>query len=113
MAWLPTPYNTQICEQILAVAVQPDLETVYKINQFYSDPGIIQFWNCGSFQTEPKLQFCIAHDYNPIWCLEWCPSGCYDVETKENESRRLGILAVGSGNSNVYLYSVCEPHATR
>lgn len=120
MAWLPTPYNQKHCEQILAVSANSHVNRDYTLDEAYSESGLIQFWNCGtlinntSITNPPKLEFCIAHDYGPVWCLEWCPSGCYDImQQNDDYLQRLGILAVGAVDSCVYLYSVCFPFKNR
>ncbi|KAF5289007.1 hypothetical protein FQA39_LY03886 [Lamprigera yunnana] len=112
LAWLPTPYNQQGCMQILAVSVNNHFDREYPIHKLYGEPGIIQFWSCGTLENSeistmaPTLEFCIAHDHNPVWCLEWCPSGCYDVQEESKFPQRLGLLAVGCGNSFIYIYPI-------
>uniref|UniRef100_A0A1Y1MYX5 C2H2-type domain-containing protein n=1 Tax=Photinus pyralis TaxID=7054 RepID=A0A1Y1MYX5_PHOPY len=114
MAWAPNPHMIEECAQILAVCVNSKFNKGYPLDQLYKEPGMIQLWNCGTLSNssyiseKPKLEYCIAHDHGPVWCMEWCPSGTYDVE-ESNYLRRLGLLAVGCADLNVYIYSVCFP----
>nr|CAD7403599.1 unnamed protein product [Timema poppensis] len=57
----------------------------------------------------PKLVLGLAHEFGAIWQLEWCPSGCYDVETPEDRLRRLGLLAAACSDGTVRIFSVCFP----
>lgn len=44
--------------------------------------------------------------------MEWCPSGCYDLENVEDNPgvlKRLGLLAVAGSDSFVYIYAVPAP----
>ncbi|KAK5646406.1 hypothetical protein RI129_004870 [Pyrocoelia pectoralis] len=115
MAWAPTPFDVINCEQVLAISVNNKLNKGYPVDQLYKEPGIIQFWNCGSLLNhdhlieKPKLEYCIAHDHGPIWCMEWCPSGTYNVDGECYFMQRLGLLAVGSADSYVYIYCICLP----
>lgn len=73
----------------------------------------------------PKFALGIAHEYGTVWCLEWCPSGCYD-ETEDQETdelpddtksvkdnseklRRLGLLAGAFSDGTVRIFSVAVP----
>ncbi|KAF5286787.1 hypothetical protein FQR65_LT02205 [Abscondita terminalis] len=115
MAWVPTPYDEEESLQILAVSTNSNFNKGYPIHQLYEEPGIIQFWNCGTLKNDnvvteqPLLQFCLVHDHGPIWCLEWCPSGSYDKALQQQSPQRLGVLAVGSADSFIYLYSISLP----
>ncbi|XP_049821946.1 uncharacterized protein LOC109602047 isoform X2 [Aethina tumida] len=107
MSWVPTPDSVTESPQFLAVAVQNDPDSQYYHNENYHEPYLIQFWHFGSLRNrskdpiKPQLAFCLAFDYGPVWHLEWCPSGCYDLDR-----RRLGLLAVAASDGNVYVYSV-------
>jgi len=60
----------------------------------------------------PKLAVGIAHDYGAVWCMEWCPSGCYDtldVEVPKCRLRRLGLLGAACSDGTVRIFSVCFP----
>jgi hypothetical protein len=62
--------------------------------------------------TTPKLAMGIAHDYGAVWCMEWCPSGCYDtqdVEVPNCRLRRLGLLGAACSDGTVRIFSVCFP----
>lgn len=111
MSWVPTPYDLTAEDQILAISVIPDPDKLYLSRYNYRDKGLIQFWNYGVLSNQckptdkPKLEFCIAHDHGIIWSMEWCPSGCYDVAG----SKRMGLLAISSTDSSVYIYTVYRP----
>ncbi|XP_050309290.1 uncharacterized protein LOC126745480 isoform X2 [Anthonomus grandis grandis] len=113
MAWMPTPYNIETMNQIVAVAVTKNAEAVYNAHENYNEPCIIQFWNCGPLNSQqskpiaPELLYGLALNAGPVWDIEWCPSGCLDiVPIRENEPSRLGLLAVATCDSLVYIYSV-------
>lgn len=114
MAWLPTPYTSSDCRQVLAVASLNDFDKKYFVNQQYYDKSVIQFWDLGILKNkqpmvEPKLMFCLAHDSGPVWYLEWCPSGCYEEPRGDSkEMSRMGLLAVAGSESVVCIYSI--PH---
>uniref|UniRef100_A0A6P7G5R6 Uncharacterized protein LOC114334425 n=1 Tax=Diabrotica virgifera virgifera TaxID=50390 RepID=A0A6P7G5R6_DIAVI len=110
LAWLPTPYNCKNKPQILAVGTSRDFDAMYQVDGYCNEPTLIQFWNFGILRNvqefpEPRLEFGLAVDYGPIWHLEWCPSGCYNVEDS-GEWTRIGLLAVSGSTMPVYLYSV-------
>lgn len=78
----------------------------FALNKKYNDAGMIQIWNFGELQNgkhsqmpNPVLEYCLCHDFGYISQMEWCPSGCYGEE-------RLGLLAIASSDSNVYVYSL-------
>lgn len=78
---------------------------------------------CLSFRTNskkesPVLSYVIVHNSGTIWCLEWCPSGCYQDESlnnykKENETpctlKRMGMLAAACSDGNIHIYSLPFP----
>ncbi|KAI4465697.1 rna polymerase iii transcription initiation factor complex subunit [Holotrichia oblita] len=115
MSWAPTPHYLEAENQILAVSVLPDPDKEYLLIDNYREKGLIQFWNYGVLHnktiltTAPKLEFCIAHNYGVIWCMEWCPSGCYDSTEVEDSLKKLGLLAVACSDSQVYIYTVLRP----
>lgn len=62
--------------------------------------------------TVPKLALGIAHDYGAVWCMEWCPSGCYeppDVGVPECRLRRLGLLGAACSDGTIRIFSICFP----
>lgn len=87
----------------------------------YTDPGLIQFWNFGlltnqnNVAVEPTLEYCICHNYGYIAHMEWCPSGGYSLTKSDTEDvfTRLGLLAIASSNSFVYIYAVPRPGGSR
>ncbi|CAH1111869.1 unnamed protein product [Psylliodes chrysocephalus] len=110
MAWMPTPYESLNQPQILAVATSKHFDEKYNHLKHYSETTVIQFWNFGLLQngkdiTEPKLEFCLGVDNGPVWCMEWCPSGCYNVDGSIVWSRR-GLLAVAGHSMPVHIYSI-------
>lgn len=117
LAWMPTPQMGNH-DQILAVSAALDPDKMPMLGQVHSEPGLIQFWNCGSLrlvgksESAPKLEFCLLHDYGTIWHMEWCPSGCY-TKSDVDKPRRYGVLAVGCSDSFIYIYSVCNPDKLR
>lgn len=54
---------------------------------------------------EPYLLYGLALNSGPVWSLEWCPSGCIDTSNTVTP-KRLGLLAVATSDSFVYIYSV-------
>ncbi|XP_066583458.1 uncharacterized protein [Prorops nasuta] len=96
LAWLPIPAPSMQnnCNQFLAVSCHPDPDNNYAVGKAYS-------------------AYCIAHDNGTVWCLEWCPSGCY--ETKElnylvkDKVTRMGLLAAACSDSSVQIYSLPFP----
>lgn len=73
------------------------------------------FFRPDSKGNSPALSYAIAHNGGTIWCLEWCPSGCYQDESlnnyhRENEGqsnlKRMGMLAAACSDGNVYIYSL-------
>lgn len=113
---MPTPFTLKDEDQILAVSILLNTDKVYSINHNSTDAGLIQFWNFGpltnkkvSAHRKPQLEFCICHNYGQILQMEWCPSGCYDVEKVPGKLKRLGLLAVAGSDPYVYIYSVPQP----
>lgn len=111
MAWVPTPLDKTV-DQIIAVSVCLEPDKDYVLMRRYNDKGLLQFWNFGpldlksSSSYNPKLEFCIGHDYGLVYCLEWCPSGCYTPN-------QLGLLAMACSDSFVYVYSICQPNTLK
>lgn len=64
------------------------------------------------------MSYAIVHDSGTIWCLEWCPSGCYQDESLNNYKnenkipsnlKRMGMLAAACSNGNINVYSLPFP----
>ncbi|XP_018561078.1 uncharacterized protein LOC108903390 [Anoplophora glabripennis] len=113
MAWMPTPYTSSERRQVLAVATLNDFDKKYLVNLHYNDQSVIQIWDFGVLKnkqpmTEPKLMFCLAHGFGPVWHIEWCPSGCFDTNPEDDgeEMSRMGLLAVAGSDSAVHIYSI-------
>lgn len=116
MSWVPTPHDENV-EQILSVSVALDFNKKYHINELNCDPAVIQFWNFGVLDNQsflvggegPQLELCLCGDFGYVTHMEWCPSGCYDVdsgvEVREG-LKRMGLLAVASTDSFVHVFSV-------
>ena len=57
---------------------------------------------------KPFLAYTLAHEGGTVWCLEWCPSGCYQNE-KSDKKLRMGLLAAACSDGCVYIYSLPFP----
>ena len=63
----------------------------------------------------PELSYAVAHNGGTVWCMEWCPSGCYQDQriakfTKEpNKAKRMGLLAAACSDGFVHIYSLPFP----
>lgn len=117
LAWVPTPHDENV-DQILAVNIMMEFDKKYYVYERNCDPNTIQFWNFGvldnenALVTEPRLEFCLCLDLGYVTHMEWCPSGCYDVEKdcgSESSLQRMGLLAVASSDSFVHVFSVPKP----
>lgn len=117
MSWVPTPHDENV-EQILAVSIALDFNKKYHVNELSTDAAMIQFWNLGLLDNHsvmenvPQLEFCLCGDFGYVTHMEWCPSGCYDIDVEWEDSerlQRLGLLAVASSDSYVYVFSVPKP----
>lgn len=120
MAWLPIPFKfySQQLNQYLAISTHPKMESEYLMGQAYAGKNVIQIWNLGNLQqnnnefSNPELCYAIAHNGGTIWCMECCPSGCYqnaDSEDALEKMKRLGLLAVACSDGFVYIYSLPFP----
>lgn len=69
-------------------------------------------FSVNSKNRSPILAYAIAHNSGTVWCLEWCPSGCYqDIElgnykTDESKLRRMGLLAAACSDGCINIYSL-------
>ncbi len=113
LAWVPQPNNNND-SQYLTLSTHTNLElTNYwseKENFRVTDKsGLIQIWKMDANNTtdkivnKPHLVKGIAHDFGKIWCLEWCPSGCYETDVS------LGLLAASCQDGTVRLLNVGFP----
>ncbi|KAH1023930.1 uncharacterized protein LOC109543640 isoform X1 [Dendroctonus ponderosae] len=111
LAWLPTPFNEESHDQILAVSVFNDGNADYSVDRIYNEPHIIQFWKIENLDFNEKSKiastflFGLAVNAGPIWHMEWCPSGCLDT-SEGSTGRRLGLLAVATADYFVDIYCV-------
>nr|XP_012134948.1 PREDICTED: uncharacterized protein LOC100879252 isoform X1 [Megachile rotundata] len=127
LAWLPIPVSmfSKNPSQYIAISTHPTMESEYTVGKSYLGHNMIQIWNVGPLHYEsedkkksPTLSYAITHNSGTVWCLEWCPSGCYQDESlnnykKENEVqsslKRIGMLAAACSDGNVYIYSLPFP----
>ncbi|XP_072757038.1 uncharacterized protein [Anoplolepis gracilipes] len=124
LAWLPipSPMYTKNPAQYVAISTHPTMENKYTVGNKYSGSNIIQIWNVRSLNHNvdstnetPVLAYAIAHNNGTIWCLEWCPSGCYqdidlgNYKAEENKLRRMGLLAAACSDGCVNIYSLPFP----
>lgn len=112
IAWLPisSKFYSEDPTQYLALSTHPNMNDTYQVNKSYAFKNSIQIWEIGhlalgtSFTpTAPKCGYVFAHDNGTVWSLEWCPSGAYKT------SERMGLLAAGSSDGCVYIYSLPFP----
>ncbi|PNF19015.1 hypothetical protein B7P43_G12399 [Cryptotermes secundus] len=121
-AWCPVPlqkaiHHTAHLNQYLAVSCHSHMDDTYISGRSYSHSGLLQIWDFGHLDhqqpcTVPKLALGIAHDYGAVWCMEWCPSGCYeppDVGVPECRLRRLGLLGAACSDGTIRIFSICFP----
>ncbi|OXU30089.1 hypothetical protein TSAR_004178 [Trichomalopsis sarcophagae] len=123
LAWLPIPTWLTLSEklsQFIAVSTHPTMDATYSVGESYSGKNIIQIWDVGNLdhksisQYTPKLAYAIAHEGGTVWCLEWCPSGCYQHEDlpgciENNTPNKMGLLAAGCTDGCVRIYSLVFP----
>nr|CAD7443819.1 unnamed protein product [Timema bartmani] len=123
MAWCTIPMECLLVHsihkvnvhQFLAVSCHRSMDDLHKAGSSYSNKGLIQIWDFGHLDNlrkcsmAPKLVLGLAHEFGAVWQLEWCPSGCYDLEAPEDRLRRLGLLAAACSDGTVRIFSVCFP----
>lgn len=130
--------------QFIAVSTHPTMDATYTVGESYSGKNIIQIWDVGNLNHEcvnnnifkaneaimksylnlfncrsnsqysPKLAYAITHEGGTVWCLEWCPSGCYQHKDlpgykENNASNKMGLLAAGCSDGCVRIYSLVFP----
>ena len=123
MAWCPLPASsdpaeTEVCDQFLAVSSQLDMDSESSMKKTSGGPGLLQIWRCpGLDLTEgaaPVFSLGLAHQYGSVWCLEWCPSGMFDLPGTDTRPidvlrRRLGELAAACSDGTVRIFTVAHP----
>lgn len=122
MAWAPTPCQ-YISDQILAISCLREHNINFPTDETFTSSEMIQFWNFGPLKNrektweEPKLEFCLAHDHGNVWCMEWCPSGCFneyyenDVpENRSNHLARIGLLALACSDGSLPIYTISSEY---
>lgn len=68
-----------------------------------------------SSQSNPELAYAITHEGGTVWCLEWCPSGCYqhadlpNFARKDDQTKRMGLLAAACSDGCIRVYSLIFP----
>ncbi|XP_011146081.1 general transcription factor 3C polypeptide 2 isoform X2 [Harpegnathos saltator] len=120
-AWLPIPLPmyTKNPTQYVAISTHPTVGSEYTVGKSYSGSNVIQIWDVGQLDHEnnstnrsPILAYAIVHNSGTVWCLEWCPSGCYqdtdlcNYEKEERKLRRMGLLAAACSDGCVNVYSL-------
>ncbi|XP_055946049.1 uncharacterized protein LOC129976472 [Argiope bruennichi] len=108
------PHDKNI-NQYVAIAGS---DVIYK-NHSYDNTrnlsGIIQFWNLGplyerkKLSQRPSMELALYHENGIITQMKWCPADCYDKSPSGCQLPRLGLLAVSSSDSSVYIYNVPQP----
>lgn len=74
--------------------------------------NIYFYFRINNITRPPVLSYAITHNSGTVWCLEWCPSGCYqdmgldNCKAEENTLRRMGLLAAACSNGCVNIYSL-------
>ncbi|XP_018394681.1 PREDICTED: uncharacterized protein LOC108773396 isoform X1 [Cyphomyrmex costatus] len=121
LAWLPIPLPmwSKNPTQYVAISTHPTMESKYTVGKKYLGPNVLQIWDIGSLNHQinsknrsPVLAYAIAHNSGTIWCLEWCPSGCYqDVDldnykADERKIKRMGLLAAACSDGCINIYSL-------
>uniref|UniRef100_A0A1A7WT83 General transcription factor IIIC, polypeptide 2, beta n=1 Tax=Iconisemion striatum TaxID=60296 RepID=A0A1A7WT83_9TELE len=119
LEWCPTPDGAP-ASQYLALACHRGMDDVHQVNQIYTEPGLVQLWDCGSLKynsrpdSQPALAYGLAQDKGFIWQLKWCPAGGWEPPSSGRKAPflpRLGLLAVATSNGVVTVYSLPHPDA--
>ncbi|XP_011500015.1 PREDICTED: general transcription factor 3C polypeptide 2 [Ceratosolen solmsi marchali] len=124
LAWLPIPsllaFSKNI-SQFIAVSTHPTMDIEFSVGKIYTKKNIIQIWNFGDLNNKtsnmynPKLAYAIIHEGGTVWCLDWCPSGCYQHEqlpgfiNENGQPKRMGLLAAACSDGCVRIYSLIFP----
>ncbi|XP_014217024.1 general transcription factor 3C polypeptide 2-like [Copidosoma floridanum] len=122
ISWLPIPTLLGLQEDVsefLAISTHLSMDKEYLIKQTYSGKNIIQIWDVKNLRSKnlrnPELAYAIVHEGGTIWCLEWCPSGCYELASLLSERsvadgpKRMGLLAGACSDGCVRIYSLVFP----
>ncbi|XP_054910303.1 general transcription factor 3C polypeptide 2 isoform X2 [Poeciliopsis prolifica] len=119
LEWCPTPDGAP-ASQYIALACHRGMDDLHYVNQTYSEPGLVQLWDCGKLEynkrpdSQPSLVYGLAQDKGFIWQLKWCPAGGWELPDSVRKAPflpRLGLLAVATSSSVVTIYSLPHPDA--
>uniref|UniRef100_A0A1A8FY35 General transcription factor IIIC, polypeptide 2, beta n=1 Tax=Nothobranchius korthausae TaxID=1143690 RepID=A0A1A8FY35_9TELE len=119
LEWCPTPDGAP-ATQYVALACYRGMDDVHRVNQTYTEPGLVQLWDCGRLKynnrpdSQPVLVYGLAQDKGFIWQLKWCPAGGWEPPSSSRKAPflpRLGLLAVATSNGVVTIYSLPHPDA--
>ncbi|KAL0967464.1 hypothetical protein UPYG_G00252580 [Umbra pygmaea] len=117
MEWCPTPDGAP-ANQYAAICCHRDMDQKHRINQLYTEPGLIQLWDLGILQnssrppSHPRLAYGIALDNSFVWNLKWCPGGTWELPTTQRKAPlipRLGLLAASTSQGHISIYSLPHP----
>ncbi|XP_014327032.1 general transcription factor 3C polypeptide 2 isoform X1 [Xiphophorus maculatus] len=119
LEWCPTPDGAP-ASQYIALACHRGMDDLHYVNQTYSEPGLVQLWDCGKLEynkrpdSQPSLVYGLAQDKGFIWQLKWCPAGGWELPDSVRKAPflpRLGLLAVATSSGVVTIYSLPHPDA--
>ncbi|XP_038160054.1 general transcription factor 3C polypeptide 2 [Cyprinodon tularosa] len=118
MEWCPTPDGAP-ASQYLALACHRGMDDLHCVNRTYSEPGLLQLWDCGKLEydsrpnSQPSLAYGLAQDKGFIWQLKWCPAGGWELPNCVRKAflPRLGLLAAATSSGVVTIYSLPHPEA--
>ncbi|XP_014841528.1 PREDICTED: general transcription factor 3C polypeptide 2 [Poecilia mexicana] len=119
LEWCPTPDGAP-ASQYIALACHRGMDDLHYVNQTYSEPGLVQLWDCGKLEynkkpdSQPFLVYGLAQDKGFIWQLKWCPAGGWELPDSVRKAPflpRLGLLAVATSSGVVTIYSLPHPDA--
>nr|XP_039269186.1 general transcription factor 3C polypeptide 2-like [Styela clava] len=113
MSWCPETLTNTNSKQYLALATHAGLHSPESV---YSEPGMIQIWNCGVLglhehqNMTPTIVYGFTTNEAPIWDLKWCPvGGKGNITTADGAVKnRLGILAAACASGKVLILPISE-----
>ena len=94
------------------------MDSLHLIEEAEEGPGLIQIWNIGKLNQalqslpQPKLEFCLAHDYGIVRRMTWCPFRSWQSKedsVEEDKLRQLGLLAIACGDGSIRIFSIPNP----
>ncbi|XP_065339665.1 uncharacterized protein LOC135939292 [Cloeon dipterum] len=116
LAWCPTPQTYPESKQYLAVSCHRSMDSKLGFQEILPQNSLIQIWSLGLLKnqtetvTAPTLLMTLGHEWGAVRQLEWCPSGCWDIETN-----KLGLLAAACADGTVRIIPIIstipeQPH---